>query len=303
MKNRNQELLIPIFINDDLNSDNMALILTSASDVGVIRNFGRSGARFAPKSILSQLVKLNNHFNLDKIECHETTNKDEEVLNFENAQEQSSKKISKLIREKNFKKLIHIGGGHDHIFPLLKGLSLSKSYKNILILNLDAHNDTRVADIQHSGTPFRDFDKSATLPFHLVQIGTSLATNSKSTLSPLKNGTTTSIYLDQLEMKSQNFTMLPEGLIDHCPFLISKETAIIISLDCDAIDGASMKGVSAVNGRGIPIQYIFKFISDIQNKFPDQTALGIYEYNPVYDDLSALGARSMARLMFEYLLK
>ena len=51
--------------------------------------------------------------------------------------------------------LIHLGGGHDHIYPLLRALSAQND--RITVINIDAHLDTRTDDLPHSGTPFRQF--------------------------------------------------------------------------------------------------------------------------------------------------
>jgi formiminoglutamase len=63
-------------------------------------------------------------------------------------------KISSNYIEQN---IIHLGGGHDHVYPLLK--AIETKYKKIIILNIDPHCDTRESEHNHSGTPFRQFLK------------------------------------------------------------------------------------------------------------------------------------------------
>ena len=60
---------------------------------------------------------------------------------------------------------------------------MGRTAKIILIINFDAHCDTRVDDRSHSGTPFRDFDGVAKKPFHLIQIGIHEYANNDMTLS------------------------------------------------------------------------------------------------------------------------
>ena len=62
-----------------------------------------------------------------------------------------------------------------------------------------------------------------------------------------------------------------------------------------------MEAVSAVNPEGLPMQRvrdIFAFYQDL----PQQKKIyGIYEYNPVFDNLSCKGARTLAALIYRAL--
>lgn len=302
MKNRQEESIRPL-INKDIDKiKSNPVFLFSPSDVGVRRNLGRNGSRYAPQAIFNQFCSLNNHFLYENIYTVNTTSQKKEAENFQLAQNLSAAEIeSKISLQVDFTKTIHIGGGHDHIFPLLKAIQNSKKFKNIFILNIDAHCDTRVDEIHHSGTPFRNFDSITNLPTHLVQYGVHFATNSKTTLTPLTNIKEHQIFMKDIRMLSDNYKNVPSSIYENMEFEISKETAVVISLDCDAIDGASMKGVSAVNGHGLSFEHVHQLVLDLKQKFAKQHFLGIYEYNPVFDDLSNLGARSMARLIYDFL--
>lgn len=283
-------------------AENLALFLTSPTDIGVRRNKGRNGARFAPLAIMNVLKKFNNHDESLKLKEVCVSFEKDEKENFEKAQNISSELIGQSIQNSSARKVVHIGGGHDHVYPLLKSLDSLKQFNNILIINIDAHCDTRVDDINHSGTPFRDYSKIATKPFHLIQYGIQKLANSTQTLSELGRGTQEKVFMHTLEQKSDGFKIIPKDFLVSCPFEIDNKTLILLSLDCDAIDGSQMKGVSAVNPDGIPYKHVKNLITHI-NKLHQNVYLGIYEYNPVYDDLSQLGARSLSSLIYDYLYK
>ncbi len=298
MKNRSQESLAPLFEeSNDLNTP-LNLVLLAPSDVGVRRNLGRNGARFAPKALTNQLKKLNNHEITHSFKLSQVTDQELELKDFNLAQEQEAKNIHSEIDKYQINKLLHIGGGHDHVFPFLRGLEKSNKFSDIVILNIDAHCDTRVDDITHSGTPFRDFSNSTRLNFHLIQFGVQDFANSDSTLSKLKQGSVEYVFLDQLREESQNFSKVFD-IFKNVPFKISEQTLIILSLDCDGLDGSTMQAVSAVNPNGIPAHYLIQIIKKLKEY--KNLAFGIYEFNPVYESNGLLSTKVITSLIYEYL--
>lgn len=301
MKNRQLESFSPLINKVDSSLPYSNLILSSPTDIGVRRNGGRNGARFAPKAIINVLKKLNRHDFNNQIDYVQVTNQKEEELNFKQAQKKSAHKIKGELANNQLKRIVHIGGGHDHALPLLMAIESDPQIENILILNIDAHCDTRVDEIQHSGTPFRDFDKIAAKPFHLIQYGIHSFANSSSTMSPLKQGTMEIHTLDKiLSSHSTSLTSILE-ISKNCPFKVTNKTAIFFSLDCDAISGEQMKAVSAVNPMGLPISKVNELLSSIEQFNGNKLFFGIYEYNPVYEDLSQLGSRGLANLIYNFL--
>jgi formiminoglutamase len=105
------------------------------------------------------------------------------------------------------------------------------------------------------------------------------------------------IYSSQDVIKSPNFIELLKARHQF-----SGENILpILSLDADALNAAYMEGVSAVNPRGLSLEVVsdifdFYFKLDTEKKY-----CGIYEYNPLYDNLSAKGARILASLIYPYL--
>lgn len=300
MKNNNRylESLTPHFVNE-LTEKVKTLILCSSNDEGVIRNKGRNGQRYAPVAIINVLKKLNNHID-SSLPCYteEVFEQSEEV--FEAKQKKSSEKIASLIAKHLKKNILHLGGGHDHAYPFLIALELNDKIKNILILNIDAHCDTRIDDKHHSGTPFRDFAESTNKNVHLIQYGIHNYANSDSTLTPLANIKEKHFSLSKIKSESKNFNQLPTALFDHLPFPFGDDTFIYLSLDCDALESSIMEAVSAVNHEGIPLSHVQLLIDKVKT-LQGPKAFGIYEYNPLYDNLSQKGARAICSLIYNWL--
>lgn len=269
------------------------LFLKSSSDVGVIRNGGRNGARFAPQSFLATFKK----FTQDKttqgtfFKEFEVANINEEEGDFHLAQTQEALRIADLIKQYPQARVYHIGGGHDHIYPLLK--AASADFKKVVVLNVDAHADTRTDDQHHSGTPFRQFAREFEGEFSLFQLGLNSFANSFSTLAPLEHGQMHILWQKDLNSNSLDKFFIQMGNE------IDEHTLLIFSLDADALCGFEVPGVSAVNATGIErstLLDIWKRYSKLSSQRP---LVGIYELNPLYDTLSALSMRTIASFVFE----
>lgn len=291
MTNRKTESLAPK-ISESPNSIHPKdiIVFKSSSDMGVRRNFGKNGARFSPAAILNALKKLNDHFVDFNFAHYETTSMASEREDFEKAQKNSSSKILTLLEKYPQNLKIHLGGGHDHIFPFLKAIYESNIYENIVILNIDAHCDTRIENHSHSGTPFRDFDQLEPRSVWLFQYGIHSFSNSKSTLSPLEHINEEKIFFHEMREKK---AVLLEKLKSFNP----STTAFVLSLDCDAIDASEFFAVSAPNPQGLSFTEVKDLLKSTTAIFP-KYHFGIYEYNPVFDSPSGICAKRLASLIF-----
>jgi formiminoglutamase len=275
------------------------LFIKSSSDEGVIRNGGRNGARYAPQSLLSYFKKLNRSNELNKkafLEM-EVSSELEEKNDFASAQENEAKRIAQFIAGRKFEFLCHIGGGHDHVYPCLK--ALAADYKKLIVLNIDAHADTRTDINSHSGTPFRQLASGFSGDFQLYQIGLLEYANSLSTIEPLERGS--AHYLWRRELSSAKTL---ERFFQSISKEIDNETLVFFSLDADALSGELVPGVSAVNGNGISLEQlsnIWSFYKSLPLSHPPM--MGIYELNPVYDTNSMLSMRVIGSFLYECLMK
>ena len=65
-----------------------------------------------------------------------------------------------------------------------------------------------------------------------------------------------------------------------------------------------MSAVSAVNPAGVQLKEVELIISKIKTKIKEtecKACFGIYEYNPIYDDLSNKGAKVISHLIYNWL--
>lgn len=271
------------------------VFLKSSSDIGVQRNGGRNGARFAPQSFLSYFKKLTIRSELEQktFQEIEVSSENEEKSDFHQAQKSEAHRISQKIKSSMASFICHLGGGHDHIYPLLMALGLE--YKKVIVVNIDAHADTRTDPEFHSGTPFRQFADEYSGEFHLYQIGLLEFANSASTLGPLKKGQCKILWRHELN-EPKNLPSFFQELKQQ----IDAQTVVVFSLDADALNGAEMPGVSAVNGNGLSraeLNQIWKLYRELP--FTHKPIVGFYELNPVYDTLSMLSMRTLGTFLYE----
>lgn len=295
-ENRAQTKIKTLF-DENIESSTTRFYL-SPSDHGVRRNLGKNGARYAPEAIMNSFKNLtlsSNHRALCLFE-KVVSSQELEKSDFNQAQLKEIDSITSACSQK-VKKWVHLGGGHDHVYPLLKSVEKC-GYKKIYVLNIDAHCDTRNDSEYHSGTPFRQFDHDVQCEFKLTQFGIHPFANSESTLKQIQNPYQIITFNQAANMSWLEKEKLFSDLFDSW----DEDAFFLLSLDCDAIDGSQMQGVSAVNHNG----FFTREISEIVQWFKDletnaTKGLGIYEYNPLRDNSSNSGARFLASLIYNFI--
>lgn len=287
---RVNESIRPLFQKE---SGKHLLFLTSSSDMGVIRNNGRNGAKFAPRSLLFHFKKMTQDQDLKEWRFSEVevSSQEAEIENFHQAQQTEQRKIKEAHPlAHNF--ICHIGGGHDHIYPLVS--ALKDNFSKVFIINIDAHADTRTDEEFHSGTPFRQLDSEIN-NFKLFQLGLHPYSNSFSTLSALKTEMPILWKKDFSEDKVQEYF---KAISDE----LTSDSLVIFSLDADALSGHMVPGVSAVNADGLNLDQLKMIMNHyLKLKISHPPIVGIYELNPVYDQLSGLSMNTMANFLFHTL--
>jgi len=273
------------------------LFILSESDLGVIRNGGRRGSAYGPSAIINTLKKMSTH--RDPMCAQFSLRTMGSCSDFSQQQEQDIQKLSTDLKTANLEqtKFWHLGAGHDHVYPYLKWIS--QSSKKILIINIDAHLDTRVDELPHSGTPFRQFANDFDGDLEILQLGIHDFANELSNYNELKSAKMTILSMAQIKNESANFSNV-SGLLDK--YIQSpKEYKIVLSLDCDAICAEQMEAVSAVNHHGLDIDTVREIFSWYFSLAQKEKYCGIYEYNPIYDNLSNKGARVLSSLIQPFL--
>jgi formiminoglutamase len=261
------------------------------SDVGVQRNGGRLGSRWAPQALLSTWKKLAlpaQSSNLQFV-SQTVTKQGLEEINFFPMTEQQAQ----LLRDcQSAQMLIHLGGGHDHIFSLLK----SFIDRPVVVINIDAHLDTRIDSEPHSGNPFRQFSQISTQAFQLYQIGIHPFANSQSTQAILPKGDMHTLWRGECEATEYVLAFLMK-LEANLP----ANAQIIFSLDCDALAAGDVEAVSAPNHHGLSLDFVHQLVGsyrDLCQRRGITPVWGIYEFNPLYDSVSGRSSRAIAGLMY-----
>lgn len=260
--------------------------------MGVIRNGGRLGARWAPPALLAMLAKLSLPAHATSVLRTEVTSQTEESEDFVESQKLEEERLTQTLS--SFKKILHIGGGHDHILPLLR--SLGREHP-IVVINIDAHCDTRIETEPHSGNPFRLYDAHAPTPLQLYQIGIHPFANSRTTLSDLPRGNMSILYRQDCDD-----TPLVMAYLAQLQSQIPDNARVVFSLDCDALAASEVGAVSAPNHHGLSLSFVIELIQWYRTWCQDHQQreyYGVYEFNPLYDTVSASSARAIAGLLFE----
>lgn len=279
-----------------LTSDVSAKIIATASDdSGVRRNGGRRGAAFAPKCILHAYKRFAQGLAAptDKVQLASVC-EGLGSLTFDQMQEQQNLNILELLKFER-SHLVHIGGGHDHVYPLLSAL-YHHFESTIHVINIDAHLDTRSDSFNHSGTPFRQFAKLAKSRMRITQIGIQDFANTASNWQDISM----SVHrFEKIEAQTHGFTNYDHKYIDQL-LEIEPEDITLFSIDLDAIVGCEMPAVSAVNSAGLPLFFIRALLSRYLWQMDENKRarmLGLYEFNPLFDNVSGTSARLVAGLI------
>ena len=290
-KNRDLERVIS---NRTKPSEADILFFKSSSDTGTIRNQGRRGSSYGPEAILNVVKKLALHNDKTWSDIEIAKPEDEEE-SFSHAQDEYAITLATALESyTRAQKFIYLGGGHDHVYPLLKALN-SKALK-IKVINIDAHLDTRTDELVNSGTPFRQFAKEFEGQFEIIQLGIHDFANTKTTMSDLGRAKEVVATYEDLNHLTQNFTHNRKLFERMIPY--DHEALYLFSLDADALEAGIMEGVSAVNHRGLPYHFIDELLTYSLDVLKAKH-FGLYEYNPVYDNLSQKGARTLAGLIYK----
>jgi formiminoglutamase len=277
-------------------SESDTLFLKFSSDKGTILNMGRRGSSFAPEAILSVVKKMATHNLLKWSEREIVDQQIEEKSGLVESQKEAVKKLTEILKHPRAEKFIYLGGGHDHVYPALK--AINQVTKKLVVINIDAHLDTRTDESPNSGTPFRQIARDFDGDIEIVQLGIHDFANSISTMSNLPNGKESVATYEDVRYGTKNFNETEKFLKKILPQ--HEDAVYFFSLDADALEAGVMEGVSAVNHRGLP----YDFVEDVLIYAIDVLKcrhFGFYEYNPVYDNLSQKGARTLAALIYQIL--
>ncbi len=274
---------------DYKNSD--VIIIGCPQDMGVKRNNGREGARFAPTEIRKQLYKLSAPASTNNLGILDLGD-----ISIKNDLEETHAILEQLMIQflSDNKHVIVLGGGNDISYPDVK--ALSKVYnKEIVALNIDKHFDVRDLFPINSGTPYRYLlEEEFLLPENFYEIGIEEYANSP-------------IYYDYLRRKGVNIYELEDlrnkGIHSAINNIINAHYGkpFFFGFDIDSVRSADAPGVSAPSVTGFSTEEIIK-IAQIAGKYPFTKIIEISEFNPKYD-VDGRTAKLSALIVYTYLVQ
>ena len=175
---------------------------------------------------------------------------------------------------------VMVGGGHDHGFSQLLGLSGGARKKARLgCINIDAHFDLRKPAPQiGSGSPFYLAIEAGVLdPKRFVEFGIQTHCNAPALWE----------YAAKKKISTSLFSSLRAGrAIREFEKALKKIAAVsdylVISLDLDAASSSDAPGVSAPQAEGFSASEMVQ-MCEIAGREKKVVSLGIFELNPLHD--------------------
>ncbi|MGY0620216.1 formimidoylglutamase [Lysobacter sp. A378] len=230
-------------------------LLGFASDEGVRRNNGRTGAAQGPSALRQALTNLPVTHSRPLYDAGDIACTDGDL---ESAQQRYADRMTELLADGHFP--VGMGGGHEIAFASYLGLANSRDPGRIAIVNLDAHFDLRDSPIATSGTPFRQAIQHAEkhgIALDYFCLGVSNAANTRRLFHTARE-TGTRFLMDQ-DMTAANSAAQVEQLLQW----LQPADSIYLTLCLDVLPHAVAPGVSASNARGVAMEVLEPFIAAI----------------------------------------
>lgn len=269
-----------------LDDDHIAIV-GFASDEGVRRNLGRTGAAAGPDALRTALSSLaivddRPRYDVGTIYCHDQ--------DLESAQEALSLQVHTSLSD-NAATTIVLGGGHETSFASHRGLRRSFPNERIAIINLDAHFDLRDAQQPTSGTPFKQIATLWPDDFNYHVFGISVPNNTKALFDEAQRLGVTFFTDTQL-------ADIPLGKAAEMVHDIAATVDVLhLSIDLDVLPAAVAPGVSAPAAYGVayPVIHAMCVAAAASGKLK---LVDVVELNPTFDE-DRRTANAAARLIHD----
>jgi formiminoglutamase len=273
---------------DDRARDGVAL-MGFAVDEGVRRNGGRVGAAQGPRALRSMLANMPvltepSLWDAGDVICEGDT--------LEAAQEALASRVATAIQQGC--RPVVMGGGHEMAWGTFQGIvrALPRNDR-LLIVNIDAHFDLRIAAHPNSGTPFRQMAEwcaahGRRFDYHVLGIS--------------RFGNTRALF-DRADALGVRF-VADEALQDNVGLAAAREAldtdlancdGVYLTICLDVLPAHVAPGVSAPASLGVPL-HIVEGVVDQVLASGKLLATDLAELNPTFD-LDNRTARAAARLV------
>ena len=264
-----------------------AVLLGFASDEGVRRNKGRTGAAAAPAAIRKALGPLAWHLDRKVADAGDVEVSGDAL---EDAQARLGSTVAGLLDAGHLTAVL--GGGHETAYASYLGVSASQAVqegRRLGVLNLDAHFDLRDEPVPSSGTPFLQMaraEAAAGRDFRYAVVGISEASNTKALFDTA--GSLGVRYLLDEDCGAERVHAFVASFLADIDVLY-------LTIDLDVLPAATAPGVSAPAAFGVPLPVVSAVCRQVANS-GKLFHLDVAELNPEFD-VDGRTARVAARLL------
>lgn len=259
-----------------------------AVDEGVRRNGGRTGAAQGPPALRAALANMPVNGEPALWDAGDVTCQGEAL---EEAQQTLETRVAHAIA-RGCRPLV-LGGGHEMAWGTFQGVVRARpARERLLVVNIDAHFDLRVASRANSGTPFRQMAEWCAVhgrPFDYHVLGISRFGNTRA-LFDRADALGVRYTLDEALQSEHGVVAAADILardLDACD-------AVYLTICLDVLPAHVAPGVSAPASLGVPLHAVERFV-DQANASGKLVAADLAEFNPGLDD-DGRTARVAARL-------
>lgn len=264
-----------------------AVLLGFASDEGVRRNKGRTGAAAAPAALRKALGPLAFHLDRAVADAGDVAVSGGDL---EAGQERLGQALAALLAAGH--QTVVLGGGHETAYASYLGVSASpavRSGQRLGVLNLDAHFDLRDEPVPSSGTPFLQMARAeadAGREFRYAVLGISEPNNTRVLFDTA--GTLGVRYLLDEECDADRARDFVAGFLADIDVLY-------LTIDLDVLPAAVAPGVSAPAAYGVPLPVISAVCRQVAQS-GKLMHVDVAELNPEFD-VDGRTAKTAARLV------
>jgi formiminoglutamase len=264
-----------------------AVILGFASDEGVRRNKGRTGAALAPPAIRAALGPLAFHLDRTVSDAGDVVVSDGAL---EDGQARAGHAITAMLDAGRL--TVVLGGGHETAFASYLGVAGSDAVrrgKRLGVLNLDAHFDLRDEPLPSSGTPFLQMagaEATAGREFRYAVVGISEPNNTRA-LFNTADGLGVRYLLDE--------DCTAERVRAFVAEFLAGVDVLYLTIDLDVLPAPVAPGVSAPAAYGVPLPVVSAACRQVAES-GKLLHLDVAELNPEFD-VDSRTAKVAARLV------
>lgn len=264
-----------------------AVILGFASDEGVRRNKGRTGAAQAPAAIRAALEPLAFHLDRAVSDAGNVVVADGAL---EAGQVRAGQVISSMLDGGNL--TVVLGGGHETAYASYLGVAGSEAVRGgrrLGVLNLDAHFDLREEPLPSSGTPFLQMaqaEAAAGREFRYAVVGISEPNNTRALF-------TTADRLGVQYLLDEDCAA--ERVSAFVTDFLAGVDVLYLTIDLDVLPASVAPGVSAPAAYGVPLPVISAVCRHVAGS-GKLLHVDVAELNPEFD-IDGRTARVAARLV------